>query len=89
MLILDEPTNHLDMQSVEMLTSALTEYPATVVFVSHNEYLISRVANRVVEIRPGIVRDFRHHFPIPLLSGGRIHEIGRNCNRWKKIRRHG
>ncbi len=57
-LILDEPTNHLDMQSVEMLTSALTEYPATVVFVSHNEYLISRVANRVVEIRPGIVRDF-------------------------------
>jgi ATP-binding cassette, subfamily F, member 3 len=57
-LILDEPTNHLDMQSVEILTAALTDFSGTVIFVSHNEYFISQIANRVIEMRPGVVRDF-------------------------------
>lgn len=57
-LVLDEPTNHLDMQSVDMLTAALNEFNGTVVFVSHNEYFISQIANRIIEMRPGIVRDF-------------------------------
>jgi ATP-binding cassette subfamily F protein 3 len=57
-LILDEPTNHLDMQSVEILIGALTDYTGTVVFVSHNEYFISQIATRVIEMRPGVVRDF-------------------------------
>jgi ATP-binding cassette subfamily F protein 3 len=57
-LVLDEPTNHLDMQSVEMLTTALTDFTGTVVFVSHNEYFISRIASRIIEMRPGRVRDF-------------------------------
>ncbi len=57
-LVLDEPTNHLDMQSVDMLTMALNEFNGTVVFVSHNEYFISQIANRIIEMRPGIVRDF-------------------------------
>jgi ATP-binding cassette subfamily F protein 3 len=57
-LILDEPTNHLDMQSVEILTAALQDFAGTVVFVSHNEYFISKIATRVIEMRPGVVRDF-------------------------------
>lgn len=57
-LVLDEPTNHLDTQSVEILTAALEDFGGTVVFVSHNEYFISRIANRVIEMRPGLVRDF-------------------------------
>jgi ATP-binding cassette, subfamily F, member 3 len=57
-LILDEPTNHLDIQSIEILARALEDFIGTVVFVSHNEYFISRVANRIMEMRPGVFRDF-------------------------------
>jgi ATP-binding cassette subfamily F protein 3 len=57
-LILDEPTNHLDIQSIEILADALEEFEGTVLFVSHNEYFISRVAKRIIEMRPGIFRDF-------------------------------
>jgi ATP-binding cassette, subfamily F, member 3 len=57
-LLLDEPTNHLDIQSIEILAQALQEFPGTVLMVSHNEYFISKVANRIIEMRPGIFRDF-------------------------------
>ena len=57
-LILDEPTNHLDMQSIDILADALEQFEGTVLFVSHNEYFISRVAGRIIEMRPGMFRDF-------------------------------
>jgi ATP-binding cassette subfamily F protein 3 len=57
-LILDEPTNHLDIQSIDVLTDALIGFEGTVLFVSHNEYFISRVASRIIEMRPGVFRDF-------------------------------
>lgn len=52
-LILDEPTNHLDIPAKEMLEEALQDYEGTVVLVSHDRYFISRVANKIVEIRDG------------------------------------
>lgn len=58
MLLLDEPTNHLDIQSIEMLAEAMAEFKGTILFVSHDEYFISQIATRIVEIRPGSVRDF-------------------------------
>ncbi len=53
LLILDEPTNHLDIPSKEMLESALSNYQGTVLIVSHDRYFISKVANKIVEIRDG------------------------------------
>jgi ATP-binding cassette subfamily F protein 3 len=41
-----------------VLTEALAGFPGTAVFVSHNEYFISRIANRIVEMRPGVFKDF-------------------------------
>ena len=58
LLILDEPTNHLDIHSIDVLSEALINFEGTVIFVSHNEYFISRVANRIIEMRPGVFRDF-------------------------------
>lgn len=53
LLILDEPTNHLDIPSKEMLEEALQTYDGTVLIVSHDRYFISKVANKIVELRDG------------------------------------
>ncbi len=53
LLLLDEPTNHLDIPAKEMLENAIREYNGSLVFVSHDRYFISKVANRIVEIRDG------------------------------------
>ncbi len=53
LLILDEPTNHLDIPAKEMLEEAIIAYEGAALIVSHDRYFISRVANRIVEIRDG------------------------------------
>ena len=53
LLVLDEPTNHLDIPAKQMLEEALMEYEGAVLVVSHDRYFISRVANKIVELRDG------------------------------------
>jgi ATP-binding cassette subfamily F protein 3 len=62
-LILDEPTNHLDLSSKEAIEEALSEYTGTVIFVSHDRYLLSRIADRLIELTDG---------------GCRLHDYGFN-----------
>ncbi len=50
-LLLDEPTNHLDLQSKENLELAIKNYKGTLLIISHDRYFISKVANRIVEIK--------------------------------------
>jgi ATP-binding cassette subfamily F protein 3 len=57
-LLLDEPTNHLDISSIEMLSESMAEYAGTILFVSHDEFFISKLATRIIEVRPGHIRDF-------------------------------
>lgn len=57
-LLLDEPTNHLDPASVDVLTDALTDFPGTIIFISHDPTFLTRIATRVVEIEDGQARNF-------------------------------
>ncbi len=49
-LLLDEPTNHLDLPARESLEKALKEFDGTLIFVSHDRYFISALAEKIVEI---------------------------------------
>lgn len=48
LLFLDEPTNHLDYESVQALTEALMRYTGAIVFVSHDEYFLKKIAQKLV-----------------------------------------
>lgn len=61
-LIFDEPTNHLDMEAIETLLEALKTYEGTILFVSHNRYFVSNLANRIIEMTDKGLKDFRCTF---------------------------
>ncbi len=47
-LLLDEPTNHLDIPAREALENALAEYPATLFIISHDRFLLNRLATKLL-----------------------------------------
>src|SRR5206468_515582 len=53
LLALDEPTNHLDIASREALETALIEYPGTILFVTHDRYLVEKIATHLLYIEDG------------------------------------
>jgi len=48
LLLLDEPTNHLDMESCDALMEAIRTFEGAVVMVTHDEYFLKEIANRLV-----------------------------------------
>ncbi len=53
LLLLDEPTNHMDIVGKEALEEMLSSYTGTLVFVSHDRYLIRRLADELLIFKPG------------------------------------
>ena len=60
-LFLDEPTNHLDIPSTEVIQEALLQFDGTILFVSHDRYLIQAIATHVWAV---------HHGKLNCLTGG-------------------
>ena len=57
-MVLDQPTNHLDLEAIETLTEGLSNYPGTLLLVSHDRWFVSRLATRIIEILQDGVNDF-------------------------------
>lgn len=58
LLLLDEPTNHLDIASREALESALEGYNGTMLIVTHDRYLVNRLADRILHMTPDGLQEY-------------------------------
>jgi ATP-binding cassette, subfamily F, member 3 len=58
-LVLDEPTNHLDIPAQEALQEVLEDFTGTILLVSHDRYLINRLASQIWELRGGKLHVFK------------------------------
>ena len=70
-LLLDEPTNHLDIASQEVLEEVLDDFPGTILLVTHDRYLVDRLATPTVDHRAG--------WPVPARLQGHVGRICRDA----------
>jgi len=49
-LVLDEPTNHLEIVAREALEDALQSYAGTIIFATHDRFLIEKIADRIIDL---------------------------------------
>ncbi len=59
MLIIDQPTNHLDLESITAVNNGMRDFAGNILFSSHDYEIVNTVANRVIEITPEGMTDFR------------------------------
>jgi ATP-binding cassette subfamily F protein 3 len=58
LLVMDEPTNHLDLISSEILIDALADFNGSLLFVSHNQSFINRLATKIWDIRDNKIIEY-------------------------------
>ena len=58
LLIMDEPTNHLDIAAREAVEEAMDAFPGSILLVSHDRYLIDRIADRVLAFEAGDLNSY-------------------------------
>lgn len=68
-LLLDEPTNHLDIPAREMIQEVLDNYSGTILLVSHDRYLLDRLATQIWDLHDGQLRIFKGTYREYLLRG--------------------
>ena len=80
-LLLDEPTNHLDLAAIEWLEGELTRFAGAVLIVSHDRFLLDRLATRIDHLADGRVKGYPGNYAafvrqkeVEELSQQRAHE---------------
>ena len=61
-LLLDEPTNHLDAESVAWLETHLTQFPGTLVVVTHDRYFLNNVTEWILELEGGHTYPYKGNY---------------------------
>ncbi len=61
-LLLDEPTNHLDIRSKEALEEAISNFEGTVFIISHDRYLINKMADKILAFENGTVNSYNLNY---------------------------
>lgn len=62
-LIFDEPTNHLDIEAIDTLIQSIKDFEGSVIFVSHNRYFVSQLADRIIEVTSEGIINFEGTYP--------------------------
>jgi ATP-binding cassette subfamily F protein uup len=62
LLLLDEPTNHLDFSAIEWLEGLLNDYRGALLFITHDRRFLDNVANRIIELDRGVLREYQGNF---------------------------
>ena len=58
LLLLDEPTNHLDLDTQEWLEKLLSNYPGTLILISHDRGLLDRITNHTLHLHAGKITSY-------------------------------
>lgn len=58
-LVVDQPTDHLDLESITAVNNGLRDFKGNIIFSSHDYEIVNTVANRIIELRPDGITDFR------------------------------
>ena len=61
-LVFDEPTNHLDIDSKEVIEEAMQEFEGTLIIVSHDRYLLTRIPDRIFELTEHGIVEYKGNF---------------------------
>jgi ATP-binding cassette subfamily F protein 3 len=80
-LILDEPTNHLDIPAQEVLQAVLESFDGTVLMVTHDRYLVDRLATRIWTIEDGRLEDFDGSYQRMLAERASARDASRDAAR--------
>jgi ATP-binding cassette subfamily F protein uup len=62
LLLLDEPTNHLDFEAIAWLEELLGAFTGALLFITHDRRFLDNVANRIVELDRGLLREYSGNF---------------------------
>ena len=65
-MLLDEPTNHLDIQSKDILLKALQAYQGTILFVSHDQDFVNKLATDIVELSVDGAKEYQGDYELYL-----------------------
>ena len=68
LLLLDEPTNHLDYEAIEWLENYLKQYRGALLMVTHDRYILDRVANRIFELSFGKLYEYKGNYEAYVLE---------------------
>ena len=62
LLLLDEPTNHLDIETIEWLEEGIVDLPCAVMIVSHDEYLLDDLVDRIFDFQEETIEVFNTNY---------------------------